>query len=73
MAPPISLSLYSELYDKFLKKCNKDTKLKNTSKYFDCDILFSNYVKCLNDHNTHCENIHKQFEKCLYFHQPRFD
>ena len=37
-----------------------------------CDIIFSNYVKCLNDHNTHCENIHKQFEKCLYFHQPRF-
>ena len=77
MAPPINLSLYSSLMNyHFNNKFNnpndpnETNKMNNYFNHFDCDILFSKYMKCLVGQNTNCEKFHDQFEKCLYLNHP---
>jgi hypothetical protein len=71
MPAPFNLSLYSSLMNYHF-----NCKFYNTNEtyykfnQFDCDILFSKYMKCLVGQNTNCEKLHDQFEKCLYLNHP---
>ena len=71
MAPPINLSLYSSLMSyHFNSKFNNPNETNYKFNQFDCDIIFSKYMKCLVGQNINCEKIHDQFEKCLYLNHP---
>lgn len=74
MTPPINLSLYSSLmnyhFNRKFNNTNETNKMNNNFNHFDCDILFSKYMKCLVGQNTNCEKFHDQFEKCLYLNHP---
>lgn len=74
MGPPFSLSIYSALFEKNANNNTNKNPNNNTNKNannthppsFDCDILFSNYIKCLLSKNTNCEKFHDQIEKGCY-------
>ena len=74
MPAPFNMSLYSSLMNyHFNRKFNNinDTNDSNCKfNQFDCDIIFSKYMKCLVGQNINCEKIHDQFEKCLYLNHP---
>lgn len=72
MAPTKNLSLYSSLMNyHFNRKFNNPNDETNYQfNQFDCDIIFSKYMKCLVGQNTNCEKFHDQFEKCLYLNHP---
>ena len=53
--------------NKNLNITNKNLNItNNNASIFDCDLLFSNYIKCLLSKNINCESIHDQIEKCYY-------
>lgn len=66
MQPPLDVTLYSSLmnnhFNRIINNPNTPTRKVNQ---FDCDILFSTYMKCLVGQTINCEKIHDQFEKCL--------
>lgn len=73
MGPPFSLSIYSALFENYTNKNTNNTNNNtiNTNNNhvppsLDCDILFSNYIKCLLGKNTNCEKFHDQIEKGCY-------
>ena len=74
MPAPFNLSLYSSLVNyHFNRKFNNPSETNETNykfNQFDCDIIFSKYMKCLVGQNINCEKIHDQFEKCLYLNNP---
>ena len=74
MAPPINLSLYSSLmnyhFNRKINNPNEPNEMNYKFNPFDCDIIFSKYMKCLVGQNINCEKIHDQFEKCLYLNHP---
>ena len=73
MPAPFNLSLYSSLMNYHSNNPNETNKTNETNyKFnpFDCEILFSKYIKCLVGQNTNCEKFHDQFEKCLYLNHP---
>ena len=77
MPAPFNSTLYSSLMNyHFYGKLNNQNGTNGTngtngkSNPFDCDIMFSKYIKCLVGQNTNCEKIHDQFEKCLYLNHP---
>ena len=71
MPAPFNLSLYSSLMNyHFNRKFNNPNEINYKFNQFDCDIIFSKYMKCLVGQNTNCEKFHDQFEKCLYFNHP---
>ena len=77
MPAPFNLSLYSSLINyHFNNKFNNPNEPNKTNETnykfnpFDCEILFSKYIKCLVGQNTNCEKFHDQFEKCLYLNHP---
>ena len=74
MPAPFNLSLYSSLMNyhfnrKFINP-NETNEMNYKFNPFDCDIIFSKYMKCLVGQNINCEKIHDQFEKCLYLNHP---
>jgi len=71
MPSPFNLSLYSSLMNyHFNRKFNNPNETIYKFNQFDCDIIFSKYMKCLVGQNINCEKIHDQFEKCLYLNHP---
>ena len=74
MPAPFNLSLYSSLVNYHLNRKFNNPNEPNEMNYkfntFDCDIIFSKYMKCLVGQNINCEKIHDQFEKCLYLNNP---
>jgi hypothetical protein len=72
MQPPLNFNLYSSLMNyHFIRKINNNPNtLNHKVNQFECDIIFSTYMKCLVGQSINCEKIHDQFEKCLYFNNP---
>ena len=74
MPAPINLSLYSSLmnyhFNRIFNNPNETNEMNYKFNQFDCDIIFSKYMKCLVGQNTNCEKFHDQFEKCLYLNDP---
>lgn len=71
MPAPFNFSLYSSLLNyHFNHKFNNQIETNKKINHFDCDILFSKYMKCLVGQNINCEKFHDQFEKCLYLNHP---
>jgi len=71
MEPPLHLSLFSSLLNyQFNRKFNNPYETNYKFNQFDCDIIFSKYMKCLVGQNVNCEKFHDQFEKCLFLNHP---
>ena len=71
MPAPFNLSLYSSLMIyHFNRKFNNPNETIYKFIPFDCDIIFSKYMKCLVGQNVNCGKFHDEFEKCLYLNDP---